>query len=221
MSEPATRFTRFANRSAIRGGIVCNAVLVFFELVAGVMAFVPFRTYELSYYTNWSNLLCLISSLLYLIFAARVLKDPQLDTIPKGIKVLRFVTTTALLLTLIVVAAVLCPMAHSWDQLFTGQWLYHHFLCPVLSFLSLVLFERTPPLRFRDTFLSVGYTAVYAAVMVPLCAKGMEPPYPFLAILTQPVWLSILYVLALLLLTFLVAWFLVWTDGESGRKRSG
>ena len=134
---------------------------------------------------------------------------------------LKFVSTCCLTLTFLVVVFALVPLAVGRQStigetisrfLFTGNMLYQHFLCPVVSIISIIFID---PLNFG--FAKARKLALYAtcpvlayAIVVTLLnvLKVMRGPYPFLDVYAQPVYVSILWAVAILGGTYLISFLL-------------
>ena len=84
------------------------------------------------FYTQISNLLTFISSLLLVIFGAK-----------STIEVLRYVSVCMLIMTFLVTACILVPMSGKpRELLFSGSGLFHHLLIPIFSTLTYMFFEK-------------------------------------------------------------------------------
>ena len=179
------------------------------------------------YYTFDSNLMGTVSSgILCAFIVISLARDTE--TIPKWVLVFKYMSTCMLTVTFLVVITVLAPMYSSYFSspvkaytalLFNGNMLYQHFLCPILAITS-TLFSDTPlskddrifnsrPTPLKSALTAVIPTMLYAIVIVILnILKVIEGPYPFLMVYAQPVWASILWFIALFLLSGMIAWLL-------------
>ena len=121
------------------------------------------------YYTQISNFICMISSLLLVIFG---LKMP--------VEVIRYTATSMLAITMIVTIVVLLPMLKT-IRLFTGRNFVLHIFCPTLSILSYIFLEKHVKTYFVAVPLLI--TLVYGIIMITLNAKEkVRGPYPFFEI---------------------------------------
>ena len=154
--------------------IIINLLIIILEIIGFVLVFKELGITSLEYYTEDSNLLLLLSSIIILIYIS---KNKELPLWFKSFRYIAIVSTT---LTLIIVLTVL-----SWTTdlglyylLFHESMLYHHTLCPVLAILSFVFVERYDNLH---TIHGLYFTVVYGIIMIILNAlKIVEGPYPFL-----------------------------------------
>ena len=185
--------------------ILCNAVIVGLELVAAIISSVELSLGQFQYYTQDSNYFAMIVSAVFLVVALRGGLDKPL---PDWVLLLRYIATCLLSVTFLVVVFILCPPYGLYGYrvgLFSGAQTFEHLLCPVLSFVSLFLFEETPKLKYASLFALVP-TLVYAAVVIPLnAAKVLRGPYPFLYIYEQPWWQSAIYAVVILSGSYLAA----------------
>ena len=140
----------------------------------------------LIFYTQLSNLVTALSALLYLILPA----------VP-AVTVLRYLSTCMLVLTFIVTTCVLIPMGGDAKKLlWSGNGIYHHVLCPVVSTLSYVLFERHVTGAVR---LPVIVTLLYGIVMLYLnLIKKVDGPYPFFRVHQQSAVSTVLWMVVLM-----------------------
>lgn len=169
--------------------IIINLLIVILEIIGFVLVFKELGITSLEYYTEDSNLLLLLSSIIILIYIS---KNKELPLWFKSFRYIAIVSTT---LTLIIVLTVL-----SWTTdfglyylLFHESMLYHHTLCPVLAILSFVFVERYDNLH---TIHGLYFTVVYGIIMIILNAlKIVEGPYPFLLVHNQPIiiWTALIF----------------------------
>jgi len=188
--------------------LTVNIVIVILEIIGFILVFKELGMDSLEYYTEDSNLLLLISSIIFIIGLS---KNGEL---PRWFKSLRFVAVVSTTLTLIIVLTVL-----SWTTdlglhhlLFNGSMLYHHTLCPVLAILSFAFVEKYDNL---NAVKGLYFTLIYAAVMIALnVLKIVEGPYPFLLVYKQPVLHSVLWTVIILAITYAIALILKKVNGK-------
>ncbi|MBQ7927940.1 MAG: hypothetical protein IJ287_04270 [Methanobrevibacter sp.] len=179
--------------------IIINLVIAILEIIGFILVFSELGITSFEYYTEDSNLLLLISSIIFLIYIS---KNKEL---PKWFESFRFIAVVSTTLTLIIVLTVL-----SWTTdlglyhlLFNGSMLYHHTLCPVLAILSFVLLEKYETI---NTVKGLYFTIIYAVIMIILnVLKIVEGPYPFLMVYKQPIFHSILWTVVILAITYAIA----------------
>ena len=141
------------------------------------------------FYTQLSNLIAFGTSVLCLFLPAGELV------------LLRYLSTCMLMMTFCVTAFVLIPMGGKPEKLLlSGNGLYHHLLCPLLSLASYVFFEEHIT-SFWAVLLPAGITLFYGLTMVALNAKRLvDGPYPFFRVHQQSVCRTILWMIALMFL---------------------
>ncbi len=182
-----------------------NILIVIMEIIAFIITYKQIHTVAIQYYTEDSNLLALISSLIFLIYLLFNKK------IPRWLEIFKYVSTTCLMLTFLVVIFILSPM-HNFNydyMLFTGPLLYHHLLCPTFSFITLIFFDNINVYK-KDYLYSVLATSVYAVVLIILnIFKVLEGPYPFLYVYKQPIYISILWFIIIFSITYVINYILM------------
>ncbi|MBR2521297.1 MAG: hypothetical protein IKE62_03835 [Oscillospiraceae bacterium] len=139
------------------------------------------------FYTLLSNLITSVSALLIVILGQRQMLSS-----------LRYLSTCMLIMTFLVTVCVLVPMGGDPKKLlFSGNGLYHHLLCPVVSSVSYILAERHAPGGL--VWLPVSFTLVYGLIMLFMNAKGIvDGPYPFFRVRHQSATATVLWTVVLL-----------------------
>ena len=209
---------RLTDREKRLCAILCNAIIVAMEVVAAISCTIELGWGQFQYYTQDSNYFALIVSILFLAFALRAgLEKP----LPQWVILFRYFATCLLSVTFLVIVFVLAP-PYGWEgyriALLSEVQVFEHLLCPILSFLSLFLFEETPKQK-GASLLALIPTILYAAVIVPLnFASVLYGPYPFLYVYEQPWWQSVLYGVMIPLSSYFVAFFLLFALKK--RKRA-
>ena len=214
MADRSYRMKRHGFRSGMVPSLIFNIILVILELGVGIQSLL-FNGRGLSafiYFTNLSNLVCFISAVIYILFVIREYRTGR--KIPLAAVVLRYMATVMLGVTFFVVLGVLSGTVENGlvFYMFSGEFLFVHFLCPVISFISTCFYEQDRKLPFGYCFMGLIPTAAYAAVTIPLNALNkLYGPYPFLHVHEQPLWMSVLWCVVILAGTFvisLVFWFI-------------
>lgn len=164
----------------------------------------------IEYYTEDSNILGIISSLLFVV-CLLIKRDKEL--LPKWVLDLRFVSSCCLALTFIIVISVLAFT--TYDNYFEGlihlltnrSMLYHHLLCPVISFISFSFFEGDRRLNKKKTiYLALIPTFIYGLVTVILnILKVIEGPYPFLMVYNQAWYMSIIWIVVIFVVNYITS----------------
>ncbi|MCQ2486801.1 MAG: hypothetical protein MJ129_02595 [Clostridia bacterium] len=184
--------------------LIANAMLVLMEVRAfSLLDLSSMTALDLfKFYTNDSNIFTGITSAVFCLFAiASLISGKYL--IPKWMQIIRLISAVCLYITFIVCASVLMPAYAGGNfslDLFMGPLFYLHFMCPVVSVLSYILFEGQIKNRiFVYSIIGIIPTWVYTAILVVLNFKGIVyGPYPFLEVTTNPPLVSLLWAVTLL-----------------------
>ena len=165
--------------------ILCLIVLIL-EIIGLSISFKERKWKILFFYTQLSNMITAVSALLLLVFGDRGWVVP-----------LRYLSTSMLVMTFLVTVCVLIPMGGDPHKLlWSGNGLFHHVLCPVISTVSYLLFEKAAGRRW--IWLPVVVTLAYGLVMLYLNAKGIfDGPYPFFRVRNQSVQATVLWMVIL------------------------
>ena len=146
----------------------------------------------LIYYTTDSNLFAMCVSLLYAVFAVKVLTGgavlenaAYIGLLP-ALQMLRFMAVTGLAITFLVVVFVLSRAEECGglrQLLLKDSMLFTHFLCPVASVISFLFLEDTSLLGDNAVFVCLIPTLCYAVLAVVMnLVRRWDGPYPFLRI---------------------------------------
>lgn len=162
------------------------------------------------YYTLNSNLLCLISSLLFVVTLS---KTKNQNDVPYFVVLLRYIATCCLTLTFIIVVIVLIPFSGLYyiegikHFLLTGSMLYCHFLTPLLSIICFIFFEGDRRLNKKKTiWLAIIPTFIYGIILMILnILKVVIGPYPFLMVYNQAWYVSIIWIIIIFVVNYLLA----------------
>lgn len=188
--------------------IIINIILIILEIIGFILVIQEFGLKTLEYYTEDSNFLLLVSSIIILIY---LLSDRKLPSWLNGLRYVSIVSTT---LTFIVVVTVL-SWTTDWGLhylLFEGSMLYHHTLCPLMALASFILLEKYDGLNVLH---GLTFTIIYAIIMISLnVLKIVEGPYPFLLAYNQPVAVSILWTVIIFAATYAIAFILKKVNGK-------
>ena len=166
--------------------ILCLIILAL-EL-RGLSLSLPGRKWmALVFYTQLSNLVTAVSALCLIIFGQ-----------PYWVTVLRYISTCMLVMTFFVTTCVLIPMGGDPKKLlWSGNGLYHHVLCPVISTASYIIVEMHAGKGLIA--LPVMLTLVYGLIMLYLNWKGkVDGPYPFFRVRNQGVRATVLWMVVLM-----------------------
>ncbi len=163
--------------------LIINIIILTLTLLSFAKTFFLEHSIAVEYYTNDSNILALISSLLFIIFYKKE-KD--------FVKDIRFLATSCLTVTFLVVVFVLCPM-YSFNYkllMFTDIYLVFHTIVPILSIFSYIALENGSSKKY----LCLIFTMIYAIILIILNILNLiKGPYPFLMVTTQNPLVTILW----------------------------
>ena len=212
----------------VKLSLVSNLLLIVF----GILGFLSIKDTNniFLYYTNDSNFLCLLSAIIYVIFLL-IKKDRDL---PFFVLIFRYMATAALSLTFLTVVFYLAVHDSLGNNNFISAYfsslvlylskdsfLYYHLLCPIISFVSFTMFEGDRRLNKKKTiYYSMIPTLVYAIVLIILNLNGIvSGPYPFLMLNNQNIYISIISFVAIFLVNYLSARFILLINQKNAPRR--
>jgi hypothetical protein len=178
--------------------VIFNALIVILGIVGLVELYSNNKSLLLEFYTVESNILAIITSFLYLLFHKKNYE---------WLRDLKYISTTCLTVTFLVVIFILAPMDHFNYKfyLLKGAMLYQHTLCPIFAILTYLLFEK----RSKKAHLCLVYTSIYTVVMVILnLTNKIVGPYFFLMVKVQPIYKTIFWFIIIYSLNYLIGLFL-------------
>lgn len=182
--------------------VIVNIAVIILE-IRGLRISISDRKWRIfAYYTQISNIITLISSVVFIAaiatgtIAAGTMAAGSAAGAVAGIPVtLRYLSSCMLTMTFLITLFVLVPMGAGFRRMMlSGNGLYHHTLCPVLSVTSYILWEGHSDLWILPTIL----TFVYGMIMLYMNAKGkFDGPYPFFRVQSQSkaatvLWMAVL-----------------------------
>jgi len=186
-----------------------NLTIVILEIIGLIISIQNDKVLTFTFYTTDSNFLALITSFLFCIFA--VIAFTTKTPIPKWIKILRFISTACLSLTFFLSICIIIPLYPNLFSLMLLEnfGLYHHFLCPLLSIISFIVFEKNEPLKKNVIIFALLPTITYGLINLSLnLLKIISGPYPFFYLFLVPWQTPLLAILFILLTAFAIAFFL-------------
>lgn len=163
--------------------LIINIAILILELFAFGRSIFTEHAIAVEYYTNDSNIFALISSLLFIVFYN---KEREF------VKDIRFIATSCLTLTFLVVIFILCPMYNFNYKLlmFTDNFLILHTIVPILCIFSYITLED----RSNKNYLCLVFTIIYSIILVSLNILNIvEGPYPFLMVHNQNIFITLLW----------------------------
>jgi len=202
---------------------ILNCILAVLGLVGFIISIVTLGSGMVVYYTQLSNIFCMVTAILFLIESVKAQKklleaNNLRNTaaigaveLPHWLTIIRFMATSVVIVTFIIVITVLAP---SYDNIlngymhmfFQGANFFYHVACPLLSFVSFAFFEKQERLSFLASFAALIPTICYAAVTIPLnWFYVIDGPYPFLHVHNQSILASVLWCTGILFLAWLIA----------------
>lgn len=179
--------------------ILLNSLIVILETIGLIVTIKVNHRISYEYYTEDSNILALISSLLFVIFSK--------GKIPKWLQMFKYMTTICLTVTFLVVIFILAPMYNfNYSYLLLhNSLLYQHLLCPILIIITFIFFDEIDELNFKDNLIGISLTVIYAIVLIVLnILELVSGPYPFLMVKNQSVMMSIIWFVVILSLTYVI-----------------
>lgn len=186
--------------------LLLNVVIVIFEIFALIITIKVNKRIAIEFYTEDSNLLALFSSGLFTLYL--LLKKK----IPYWLQMLKYITTINLTITFLIVILVLAPM-YNFNYmyfLFYNSLIFQHFLCPIISVITFLMFDEMDSLNKKDNIWGLSLTIIYALILIILNLLNIViGPYPFLMVKTQPVIVSLMWLIIILGLTYLIAYILL------------
>lgn len=184
-----------------RISLLLNVLIIIFEVRALIM-----NLHEngllIEYYTIDSNMLALVSSMIYFVY---LILDERM---PRWLELFKYMTTICLTITFLVVLFILAPM-YSFNYKFfllDGAFVYQHLLCPIIAIITFLFFDTLHKFNIKDYIRGIYLTVIYAIILITLNIVGVvKGPYPFLMIKEQSVTASILWSLFLTLFDYAIA----------------
>jgi len=194
--------------------LVINIALIIMELIGIIICINEMNPWTtlFVYYTEDSNIFLLLTCILTSVYL--IIKLIKKEPLPKYVLMLKYMSVSTVIETFLIVVFVLGFMLEGPNGmnghvycLFIGSMLYHHFLCPVIGFLSFVLLEQEKEVQFsfKDTIIAMAPTLVYGSIAIFLnIIKVWEGPYPFLLVYEQSILMSIVWCILVLGCAYLI-----------------
>ena len=139
---------------------VCIFALVF---IPDRPDFLP-RYKVFRYYTTLSNVLAALAAVPMAVCAVRSLAGGG-DRVPKVLSLLRYMSVSALTLTMMTAFCFLGPL-FGYTAVLTGANFWFHLIVPVLAIVSFLFFEPGADYPRKNPFAGIAGTLVYGAVYV-------------------------------------------------------
>ncbi|MBR2468383.1 MAG: hypothetical protein IKB42_05030 [Clostridia bacterium] len=200
--------------------VVINFAIFVLEVVGIFLSAFAYGWGLFVYYTQLSNIFALLVSASFVAYGICVIVSKSY-IIPLWLKLLRFMVTCCLAVTMIVVFVVLIPMIGEGGfrlMVLVNATPYHHLICPLLSIISFIFFELKPELNIKHTVLALVPTIIYGLVMFLLnLLRVVEGPYPFLLVYNQPWFMTIVWAIAIFGLAYTIGWALYFANAKIGK----
>lgn len=195
--------------------LVLNILIVLLEIIGLIVNLSFNKRIGIQFYTTLSNIFVLITSLIFIIYLLNK-KD-----IPKYLKIMKLSSNVCISITFLVVIFVLSPMFNFnyVYMLFHNEFLYYHFLCPILSIIAFIYFDELGDFNKKDSYFGFSFTLVYSIVLATLnILKIVYGPYPFLKVYEQSIIASALWFVLINGLSYLVGILLIKMYNKSRKK---
>ncbi len=177
--------------------LIINVLIIILECI-GLGISIKGRGWKIiAYYTQLSNIVTLISSLILVIIGT--------SSFSAG---LRYLSSCMLTMTFLVTVFVLIPMGSSFKKLMLqSSGLYHHTLCPLISVSCYVFFEQHAHTWLIPTVL----TFIYGITMLILNGMGrFDGPYPFFRVRQQSRRATALWIVVLVAVIAIISLAIAW-----------
>ena len=186
------------SNGAATAALILNFIIFALELYSTGMNLMSSGPKIFKYYTVISNALCGVSCTCYV--AAYFIGKPWAMRMAE---LLRYLGTTMLVFTFLVVILVLVPAdlksginpAHYYRG---GIAFVHHAVAPIISFVSFIIFEKNTSLKYSYIWVAMGITMLYTGIILYLNVKRvLVGPYVFFHVYEQTVAATVLWVVVL------------------------
>lgn len=183
--------------------IIINVLIIILEIIGIVLNYKELHTFGIQYYTEDSNFLLLIASIISLIYL--VLNKRKL---PRCLEIFKYTSVVCVSVTFLVVVFMLAPsIKDGYNQmLLQGSMLYHHLLCPVLAIIMFLFLDDYKLNNRKEILYSMSFSIIYSLIITLLnLFKILEGPYFFLLVYKNPIYMSIIYFIVILGGTYLLS----------------
>lgn len=198
--------------------LILNLIIVLLTIFASIIMFTGIKithgvepileTTKLGmfkFFTVQSNMFMGIMSLVFFI------KEIRNKEITKNMYRLKLMSTTAVSLTFIMVFTYLGPISKDGViSLLQNSNIFFHLVIPVLSIITLTLFERTDKLEFKDTLYGLIPTFLYSTmyitnVLIHTENGKVSPKYDFYWLVQNGIQSYIIAGILIPLLTYIIS----------------
>ena len=164
--------------------VFLNILIIIFEFCGFYLSFKAVKWRIVIYYTEISNFIALIASILLLCHSAAV-------------PMWRYCAVVMLLMTFLITLFILVPSIDNGMQILmlSGNGLFHHLLVPLISLFSYIFLEA----HDSSWYIPVIISLIYGLLMYYLNYIGkMDGPYPFFKVQVQGIKRSVIWIFILL-----------------------
>lgn len=197
---------------------------VVFDIIAAVCGIVgvtlttsTYGNNTFIYYTNLSNVFAAAACLLHAAFTVKELLTENYF-LHNAVKYIKLSAAVCVGITFFVVLTILAPAAGENGFFYAFLWremIFVHFLCPLFTVLSFVMFDKYPRLPMSACHISLIPTYIYGAISIYLNIKGVwDGPYFFLQVTKNPIHISIIWILAVAAIAYLISCTLLLLNGN-------
>jgi hypothetical protein len=171
----------------IKISLIINIIIVLLTVFATIIMFTGFRFMHGSepilettkfgvfkFFTVDSNVFMGIVSLAFIIEETKLLKG-KIKDISKTMYIFKLMSTTAVTITFLTVFLYLGPISDGGIiSMLQNSNLFFHFIIPVLSIITFILFEKTDKLELKNSLYGIIPTLLYASYYVTNILIHME-----------------------------------------------
>lgn len=203
--------------------LILNSIIVLFVMLGTTLMFlgIKFMPTDLTleeksiemfkYFTVDSNIFMGLTSLLFIIYDYKIIKNNTKE-IPKKIYILKYISTCAITLTFVITAFFLTPQ-YGFKSMYSNNNLFFHLVVPVLSLIAYIFFEKYDN-KYKYAFLGIIPTIIYSIyygsrILIHLNDGGLTYKYDFYGFLQGDInntykTIPTMYIFSLLLSVLLV-----------------
>lgn len=195
--------------------LICDLIMILWESRALREIWQESGIRMFRYYTHDSNLLALVVCV-FCAAAGLIALTRGKTAVPRALKSLRLLAACGLMITFSVTAFVNIPIESGGslrrylfeieENMLRGNLLYLHTLCPLLLFFSFVFLEKGSPLPRIHALLILPPTILYGGItLYKNIVRSYRGPYPFFHVYQQPAYMTVLWMLLILLGAWLIS----------------
>ena len=155
--------------------LILNILLIVFEILGFVIAYKAGEDISPAYFTQDSNLICLIASVTFIFYYLRKKENNKI------VNYLRFLTTINLVSTFAITLFLLAPTIGYTEMMLSKEFLFFHTLCPIVSLISYLVFEKYRISKSNKIiYNALTVSVIYSVIMYALnFMKMIHGPYDF------------------------------------------